>query len=68
MAPGKKTSLPMPGHKIYPYLLRGVPVLRPNQVWSTDITYIRLKHGFAYLVAIIDWYSRRVLGDRKSVV
>ena len=66
MAPGKKTSLPMPGHKIYPYLLRGVPVLRPNQVWSTDITYIRLKHGFAYLVAIIDWYSRRVLGWRIS--
>ena len=66
MAPGKKTSQGAPGHKIYLYLLRGVPVLRPNQVWSTDITYIRLKHGFAYLVAIIDWYSRRVLGWRIS--
>jgi putative transposase len=66
MAPGKKTSQPHPAHMIYPYLLRGVPVLRPNQVWSTDITYIRLAHGFAYLVAIIDWYSRRVLGWRIS--
>ena len=66
MTPGKKTSQGAPGHKIYPHLLRGVPVLRPNQVWSTDITYIRLKHGFAYLVAIIDWYSRRVLGWRIS--
>ena len=66
MAPGKKTSLAHPAHKLYAYLLRGVPVLRPNQVWSTDITYIRLAHGFAYLVAIIDWYSRRVLGWRIS--
>ena len=66
MAPGKKTSQAHPAHKIYPYLLRGVPVLRPNQVWSTDITYIRLAHGFAYLVATIDWYSRRVLGWRIS--
>ena len=47
-------------------LLRGVPVVRPNQVWSTDITYIRLAHGFAYLVAIVDWYSRRVLRWRIS--
>ena len=61
MAPGSNTSRPHPEHKIYPYLLRGVPVLRPNQVWSTDITYIRMPHGFAYLVAIIDLYSRRVL-------
>ena len=66
MAPGPNTSRPHPEHKIYPYLLRGVPVIRPNQVWSTDITYIRLAHGFAYLVAIIDWYSRRVLGWRIS--
>lgn len=64
MAPGPNTSRPHPDHKVYPYLLRGVPVVRPNQVWSTDITYIRLAHGFAYLVAIIDWYSRRVLGWR----
>ncbi len=66
MAPGPNTSRPHPEHKVYPYLLRGVPVLRPNQVWSTDITYIRLPRGFAYLVAIIDWYSRRVLSWRIS--
>jgi putative transposase len=66
MAPGPATSKPHPEHKIYPYLLRGVAVTRPDQVWSTDITYIRLAHGFAYLVAIIDWYSRRVLAWRLS--
>lgn len=66
MAPGPATSRPHPEHKIYPYLLRGVAVVRPNQVWSTDITYIRLEHGFAYLVAIIDWYARRVLAWRIS--
>ena len=66
MAPGPNTSRPHPEHKVYPYLLRGVAVVRPNQVWSTDITYIRLAHGFAYLVAIIDWYSRRVLSWRIS--
>ena len=66
MAPGPSTSRPHPEHKVYPYLLRGVSVVRPNQVWSTDITYIRLEHGFAYLVAIVDWYSRRVLGWRIS--
>jgi putative transposase len=62
MPPGPNTSKPHPQHKVYPYLLRGVEVIRPNQVWSTDITYIRLLHGFVYLVAIIDWYSRKVLG------
>ena len=66
MSPGPNTSRPHPDHKIYPYLLRGVSVVRPNQVWSTDITYIRLGHGFAYLVAIMDWYSRRVLDWRIS--
>ena len=66
MAPGPNTSRKHPEHKVYPYLLRGVPVVRPNQVWSTDITYIRLAHGFVYLVAIIDWYSRRVLSWRIS--
>ncbi len=66
MAPGPNTSRPRPEHKIYPYLLRGVSIVRPDQVWSTDITYIRLAHGFAYLVAIIDWYSRRVLSWRIS--
>jgi putative transposase len=64
MAPGPNTSRAHPQHKVYPYLLRGVPVVRVNQVWSTDITYIRLGSGFAYLVAIIDWYSRRVLSGR----
>lgn len=66
MAPGPNTSRAHPEHKVYPYLLRGVPVVKPNQVWSTDITYIRLNGGFAYLVAIIDWYSRRVLSWRLS--
>ena len=66
MAPGPNTSRAHPQHKVYPYLLRGVPVVRVNQVWSTDITYIRLGAGFAYLVAIIDWYSRRVLSWRIS--
>jgi putative transposase len=53
-------------HKIYPYLLRNVPITHINQVWSTDITYIRLKHGFVYLTAIVDWYSRYVLSWRPS--
>lgn len=66
MAPGPNTSRKHPEHPVYPYLLRGLPIVRPNQVWSTDITYIRLAHGFAYLVAIIDWYSRRVLSWRIS--
>ena len=66
MAPGPNTSKPHSQHKIYPYLLRGLDVIRPNQVWSTDITYIRLRHGFVYLVAIIDWYSRKVLSWQVS--
>jgi putative transposase len=66
MAPGPNTSRRHPQHKVYPYLLRGLEITRPNQVWSADITYIRLERGFAYLVAIIDWYSRKVLGWRIS--
>ena len=66
MAPGPNTSCPHPQHKIYPYLLRGVNVTRPNQVWSTDITYVRLARGFVYLAAVIDWYSRKVLAWRLS--
>ncbi|TWI60867.1 putative transposase [Desulfobotulus alkaliphilus] len=66
MMPGPNTSRRKPGHKIYPYLLRGVPIVRPNQVWSTDITYIRLLSGFVYLVVIMDWYSRKVLSYRIS--
>lgn len=66
MAPGPQTSRAHPLHKIYPYLLRGLNVIRPNQVWSADITYIRLSQGFVYLVAIVDWYSRKVLSFRIS--
>ena len=68
MAPGPNTRLLHPQHKVYPYLLRGVVVARPNQVWSKDITYIRLARGFVYLVAVIDWYSRKVLSDRRAHV
>jgi len=61
------TSKPEPGHKIYPYLLRNVPVTRPNQVWATDITYIPMAKGFVYLIAVVDWFSRRVLSWRLSI-
>lgn len=64
--PGPKTSVPHPDHKIYPYLLRGVPITAVNQVWSTDITYLRLRGGFVYLTAVIDWYSRYVLAWEVS--
>lgn len=66
IGPGPSTSKPAPGHKIYPYLLRDMRITRPNQVWSTDITYVRLDGGFAYLVAVIDWYSRYVLSWKLS--
>ena len=55
------------GHRIYPYLLRGLSIERPNQVWSTDITYIRLAKGFVYLVVVLDWFSRYVVSWRVSV-
>jgi len=61
-----RTSKPAPGHKIYPYLLDGMKITRPNQVWAADITYIPMARGFLYLVAIIDWYSRYVLSWRLS--
>jgi putative transposase len=64
--PSRNTSKPHPQHPVYPYLLRDVDVTRPNQVWSADITYIRLNKGFVYLVAIIDWYSRYVLSWKLS--
>ena len=64
--PRPKTSLRSPGHPIYPYLLRDLEIIRPNQVWATDITYIKMPVGFAYLVAIIDVYSRYVLSWRLS--
>ena len=66
IAPGPDTSKPHPQHKIYPYLLRGLSINRPNQVWSTDITYIPMSKGFMYLVAVIDWYSRFVLSWQLS--
>jgi putative transposase len=61
-----RTSQPHPEHKIYPYLLRKVPIVRPNQVWCSDITYIPMKRGFLYLVTVMDWYSRAVLSWRLS--
>jgi len=64
--PKKSLSKPHPDHKKYPYLLKGFKITRPNQVWSADITYIRLKQGFVYLVAIMDWYSRYVISWRLS--
>jgi putative transposase len=61
------TSKPAPGHKIYPYLLRNLPITRPDQVWAMDITYIPMARGFVYLAAVIDWFSRRVLAWRLSI-
>lgn len=60
--PKPNLSKAMPGHKIYPYLLRNKVINKPNEAWSIDITYIRLKHGFIYLTAIIDWHSRYIVG------
>ena len=61
-----RTSLPEPGHQIYPYLLRGLEVTGPDQVWCSDITYVPMATGFMYLVAVMDWWSRYVLGWRLS--
>ena len=61
------TSKPAQGHKIYPYLLRNVTVTRANQVWATDISYVPMKRGFVYLIAVIDWFSRRVLSWKLSI-
>jgi len=61
------TSKPAPGHKIYPYLLRDLPVTGPDQVWAMDITYVPMARGFVYLAAAIDWFSRRVLAWRLSI-
>lgn len=61
------TSKPAPGHKIYPYLLRKLPITRPNQVWAMDITYILMARGFIYLAAVLDWFTRRVLSWRVSI-
>ena len=64
--PKRRTTWPGVGHKIYPYLLRNVAVTRPDQVWASDITYVPLRHGFLYLVAVMDWCSRYVLSWRLS--
>jgi putative transposase len=61
------TSHPTPGHQIYPYLLRKLAVTRPNQVWAMDITYVPMARGFVYLVAVVDWFSRKVLAWRLSM-
>jgi putative transposase len=65
--PKPRLSQPHPAHRVYPYLLRGVPITRVNHVWSTDITYIRLHGGFIYLVAVLDWFSRYVLSWAVSI-
>ena len=62
-----RTSKPEPGHKIYPYLLRGVEITQPNQVWAMDITYIPMERGYVYLAVVLDWFSRRVLSWRVSI-
>lgn len=64
--PKRRTTVPAAGHKIYPYLLRGMAIQYPDQVWASDITYIPLRHGFMYLTAVIDWFSRYVLAWRLS--
>jgi putative transposase len=61
------TSKPAPGHRIYPYLLRGLAITRANQVWAMDITYIPMARGFVYLAAVVDWFSRRVLAWKLSI-
>lgn len=66
ITPGPHTSPPAPGHEIYPYLLRGVEIERVNQVWSTDITYVPMRHGFMYLAAVLEWRSRYVLSWELS--
>jgi putative transposase len=67
VAPKPNASRPAPQHKVYPYLLRGMAITRPNQVWCTDITYIRLAKGFVYLTVVMDWHSRYVLSWEVSV-
>ena len=62
-----RTTKPGPGHKIYPYLLRGLEITRPNQVWAMDITYVPMAKGFVYLAVVLDWFSRRVLSWRLSI-
>ncbi|MBA1446436.1 MAG: IS3 family transposase, partial [Chromatiales bacterium] len=67
IAPKPNTSRPAPEHKVYPYLLRGMDINQPNQVWCSDFTYIRLDHGFVFLTVVMDWHSRYVLSWEVSV-
>ena len=62
------TSKPAPGHKIFPFVLRKLPVTRPNQVWAVDITYIPMARGFVYLAAVVDWFSRKFLAWQLSII
>ena len=62
-----RTAKHEPGHKVHPYLLRGIEIVRPNQVWAMDITYIPMARGFVYLAVVLDWFSRRVLSWRLSI-
>lgn len=66
LAPGPRTTVPAVGHQVYPYLLRGVEIVRPNQVWACDITYVPMQRGYLYLTAVMDWFSRYVLAWRLS--
>ena len=66
ISPKRRTTLGNKGHRVYPYLLRGLAIERPNQVWCSDITYLPLRHGFLYLVAVMDWFSRYVISWRLS--
>jgi putative transposase len=67
ICPGQKTSTPNHQHQIFPYLLRNITASYPNHIWGTDITYIRMPHGFVYLVAFLDWFSRFVLSWKISI-
>jgi len=64
--PKPRTSRPYPSHKVYPYLLRNLNIDRPNHVWAADMTYIPMCKGFMYLVAVMDWHSRKILSYRLS--
>src|SRR5262249_10912278 len=66
VAPRPRTTQRTPGHKVFPYLLRGLDIVRPNQVWSCDITYVPLRSGYLYLTAVMDWFSRHVLSWQLS--
>lgn len=66
LSPKRRTTLAAAGHRVYPYLLRGLPIERPNQVWCSDITYVPMASGFMYLVAVMDWFSRHVISWRVS--